>query len=127
MIDKIDLDKYSFLMKELPSHININGKHYCESNSKNNINYKCITKEPNKNDLIKINHKINFKIPNKPTLLPNGKIYCLKDTIKNNCANILKSNNNIEKFKNNNNIENNKNNKNNKIIKIIKIIKIMFF
>ena len=94
-------------MNNLPSHIEINGKHYCDAYSpnKDNINYECIIKNPNKEDIKQINKKINFNIPENPTILPNGKIYCLTDDTKNKCLHKTKKNsdnNIIEGFNNEN-------------------------
>ena len=74
-----DSDEVFKLMMNPPSHIEMNGKHYCDAHSPNedNINYECINKTPKKTDIKQINKNFKFNIPDKPTALPNGKIYCL--------------------------------------------------
>jgi len=76
-----DSDEVFKLLMNLPSHIEMNGKHYCNAHSPNedNINYECIIKNPKKKDIKQMNNSFNFNIPDKPTALPNGRIYCLTE------------------------------------------------
>ena len=66
----------------------MNDKHYCyaHSPSEDNINYECLIKNPKKNEIKQMNNSFSFNIPDKPTAIPNGKIYCLTDDSKKICA-----------------------------------------